>query len=86
MAAEDLSEESILVIARNVGLNVEQLKADMAKPGVKDAIARTNTLARDLGIEATPTFYVGNTPFSGALPLSDLKDAVAKARKASKGA
>jgi protein-disulfide isomerase len=86
MAAEDLSEESILVIAKNVGLNVAQLKVDMAKSDVKDAIARTNSLARDLGIEATPTFYVGDTPFSGALPLSDLKDAVAKARKASKGA
>lgn len=85
MAAEDLSEESIYVIAKGVGLNVAQLKADMAKPEVNDAIVRTHALARDLGIEATPTFYVGDTPFSGALPLEDLKDAVAKARKVSRG-
>jgi protein-disulfide isomerase len=57
----------------------------MAKPEVNDAIVRTHALARDLGIEATPTFYVGDTPFSGALPLEELKDAVAKARKVSRG-
>jgi protein-disulfide isomerase len=85
MAAEDLSEESIFVIAKSVGLNVEQLKADMAKSKVNDAIVRNHNLARDLGIEATPTFYIGDQPFSGALPLDELKDAVAKARKASKG-
>jgi len=86
MAAEDLSEESLFTIAKGVGLNVAQLKADMTKSEVNDTIVRTHKLARDLGIEATPTLYVGDTPFSGALPLEDLKDAVAKARKASKGA
>lgn len=86
MSAEDLSEESIFVIANSVGLNVAQLKTDMAKSQVNDAIVRNHNLARDLGIEATPTFYVGDTPFSGALPLEELKDAVAKARKAAKGA
>jgi protein-disulfide isomerase len=47
-------------------------------------ITRNHDLAQKLGIEATPTFYIGDTPYSGALPLSELKDAVAAARKAKK--
>ena len=84
MSAEELSDEAIFAIAKGVGLNVDKLKADMANAKVNDSIVRTHKLARELGIEATPTFYIGDTPFSGALPLSELKDAVAAARKAKK--
>ncbi|MEQ1753035.1 MAG: DsbA family protein [Micropepsaceae bacterium] len=84
MSAEELSDDAIYAIAKGVGLDVERLKTDMANAKVNDAIVRNHKLARDLGIEATPTFYIGDTPFSGALPLSELKDAVAAARKAKK--
>ena len=84
MQAEEITPESIMAIAKSVGLNTEKLAADMASPQAADVINRNHALAQKLGIEATPTFYIGDTPYSGALPLSELKDAVAAARKAKK--
>ena len=84
MQAEEITPESIMAIAKSVGLNTEKLAADMASPKAADVINRNHALAQKLGIEATPTFYIGDTPYSGALPLSELKDAVAAARKAKK--
>jgi protein-disulfide isomerase len=82
MEAEELSEPSIMFAAKSVGLDVVRLKADMNSAKVKKAIDATHALARDLGIDSTPTFFVGNEPFAGAKPLSELKEAVQAARKA----
>jgi protein-disulfide isomerase len=73
-----------MAIAKGVGINTSQLATDMAAPSSSDVITRNHDLAQKLGIEATPTFYIGDMPYSGALPLSELKDAVAAARKANK--
>ncbi len=81
MDAEELSDESIFAIARRVGLNVERLRADMRSPRVMETIVKTQGLAKKLGINATPTFFIGDEPFSGARPLDELKEAVAAARK-----
>jgi protein-disulfide isomerase len=84
MSAEEITPESIMAIAKGVGINTSQLATDMAAPSSSDVITRNHDLAQKLGIEATPTFYIGDMPYSGALPLSELKDAVAAARKANK--
>jgi len=85
MSADEVTQESVMAIAKGVGLNTAKLAEDMAAPSSSDVINRTHELAQKLGIEATPTFYIGDTPYSGALPLSELKAAVAAARKAKKG-
>lgn len=84
MNAEELSEESVFAIAKGLGMNIERLKADMQSPRVMNVVVQNHSLAKELGIEATPTFYIGDEPFSGARPLGELKEAVAAARK-SKG-
>lgn len=85
MQAEELTPEGIMATAKSVGINTTQLASDMAAPKAAEVLRRTHELAQKLGIEATPTFYIGDTPYAGALPLSELKDAVAAARKAKKG-
>jgi protein-disulfide isomerase len=85
MSADEITQESVMAIAKGVGINTVKLAADMAAPSSSDVISRNHELAQKLGIEATPTFYIGDTPYSGALPLSELKAAVAAARKAKKG-
>jgi len=82
MNAEELSQESIFVIAKQTGLDVARLKADMDNPKVARRLAETDKLARALGIDATPTFFVGDEPLTGAQSLKELKEAVAAARKA----
>jgi protein-disulfide isomerase len=76
-----LSADSIFAIAKNTGLDVAKLKADMQSPSVVKAIGDTQSLAKRLGIDATPTFFIGGQPFSGALPIAEMKAAVAAARK-----
>lgn len=85
MHADELTPESIMATAKAVGLDTNRLAADMALPKVAAVVERNHELARKLGIDATPTYFIGNKPYSGALPLSELKAAVAEARKAGKG-
>lgn len=80
--AEELSEESIFAIAKSVGLDVVRLRADMKDAKVGARIAETQKLGQAIGVDATPTFFIGDEPFAGALTLKEMKDAVAAARKA----
>jgi protein-disulfide isomerase len=82
MGAEDLSEERVFELAKEAGVDVARLKIDMKSPKVAKRLAETQALAKTLGIDATPTFFIGDEPYSGAQSLKELKDAVAAARKA----
>lgn len=82
MNAEELSEELIFKLAKDTGIDVARLKNDMENPKIAKRLAETDNLARALGINATPTFFVGDEPLTGAQSFKELKDAVAAARKA----
>jgi protein-disulfide isomerase len=82
MGAEELSEESIFATAKEVGLDVAKLKADMENAKVEKRLKDVQKLGRDLGVDATPTFFIGDKPFTGVMTLDELKEAVAAARKA----
>ena len=82
MGAEELSEESIFAIAKDVGVDVAKLKTDMASTKVKKRLDEVQALGKAVGVDATPTFFIGDKPFTGVLTLDELKHAVAAARKA----
>lgn len=82
MGAEDLSPEAIFATAKDVGIDVAKLKADMANPKVVQRLKDVQKLGQDVGVDATPTFFVGDKPFTGVMTLDELKEAVAAARKA----
>lgn len=75
-----LDEPQVLAIAREVGLDVEQLQRDMQDPEIDALIQRNHELARDLGINGTPGFIIGNEIVRGATSLDNLKRLVAQAR------
>lgn len=75
----DMTKESILAIATEVGLDAKQLETDMAKPDLQTVIDRNRALAKDLGISGTPGFIVGTELVPGALDLKGLKDLIARA-------
>jgi protein-disulfide isomerase len=77
---EDLSQEKVLKIAAEVGLDATKIQADMANPDYAAVIERNRALARDLGIGGTPAFIVGNELYPGAMELAVLKDLVARMR------
>ncbi len=81
MGARDrLSEESVMAIAEEVGLDVERLQQDMADPEIAAYLEETQRLARELGISGTPAFVIGNTLVPGAVDGARLKQLIAQAR------
>ena len=62
-----LSPESLDAAALELGLDLNQLKADAKSPEVQAIIARNRQLASALQITGTPAFFVGETPLRGAV-------------------
>lgn len=75
----DITKQSILSLAGEVGLNTAKLKADMQNPDWQAAIDTNRALARTLGISGTPGFIVGTELVPGALDLNGLKELIARA-------
>ncbi|MDP6951296.1 MAG: DsbA family protein, partial [Alphaproteobacteria bacterium] len=73
-------DEQIFDIATEVGLDVEQLKADMEAPEIRALIDTNLSLAGALGIGGTPTFIVDDQIFRGAIDAATMRKAIAEAR------
>lgn len=78
----NLTDEVIFVLARQVGLDVPKLKDDMKSPEVQALIEKTHKLAQDLGINGTPGFIIGDQIIPGAVSADELKKRLAEARTA----
>ena len=74
-------EAALTKIAQNLGLDVAQLKKDADSKDVRAQIEKNIDLARQLGINGTPGFIIGDTLNPGYMGLDNLKQAVAAARK-----
>lgn len=64
---DPLTEELVLGIAAKLGLDVAKFQQDMNSADVKASIDRTEQLATDLQIEATPTFVIGGELVKGLI-------------------
>ncbi len=82
MGAEELSEDAVFAIAKDVGIDVAKLKADMKSDKVDARLRDVQALGKAVGVDATPTFFIGDKPFTGVMTMDELKGAVAAARKA----
>ncbi len=75
-----VTEALIFKVARDLGMDVAQLEADMTSPAVEAHIALSNALARQLGFTGTPAFIVGDKTAPGMLSLDEITLLVAEAR------
>jgi protein-disulfide isomerase len=76
-AKGDMTKETILAVAGQVGLDAKRLEADMANPEWQTVIDRNRALAKDLGISGTPGSLVWTELVLEALYVNGLKDHVA---------
>lgn len=79
--SEQLTDQGILRLAAEAGLNTAQLEKDMADQSVTAALDRNFQLQRALSIQGTPALIVGTEFVPGAANLDTLKELVARARK-----
>ena len=71
-----LGEDSILKIAKGVGLDTRRLKADMASPECSERIASDMAELQKFHVNATPTFFINGKTVAGALPKDELKQRI----------
>jgi protein-disulfide isomerase len=81
MKERRVTKDNVLQIAERVGIDVEKLKVEMAKPKYAEAIQKTQQIATSLGIEGTPGFIVDDKVSPGYVPSEQLKAMVADVRK-----
>ena len=77
-------EASVLRIAREVGLDVDQLRQDMQAPEVDEHIKTSMELTAALGFNGTPSFVIGDALVPGFVETSVLADHVEATRAAQK--
>ena len=77
-SAEPMTLDNIARVGATLGLNAEQLKADMESPEVQTEIQNIAILGAALNIKATPSFVIGNEVIPGAPTLDNLKILIAK--------
>ncbi len=79
-------DDSVLEkLAKDVGLNVEQLKKDAVSQDIAKTIQEDMTVAEDIGIHGTPAFIVNGQLYPGYLGPDGLKGAIDTARKNAAG-
>ena len=76
----NFDDQQIFDIAAEIGLDIDQLAADLELPEISAQLERNVALARSLGIEGTPTFIVDEQIFRGAIDADTLRRALAEAR------
>lgn len=80
-ASGPLTEEKVLEIALEVGLDTAKLKDDMQDPAITEAIERNLALARDLGIYATPSLVIDGHVLQGAVKRDKLAELIEQVRQ-----
>jgi protein-disulfide isomerase len=62
--------------AKEIGLDVEKFKKDMASDPVKKRVEADLELGKKLGVQGTPNFFINGRPIRGAVPYEQFKSAV----------
>jgi protein-disulfide isomerase len=65
---KDLSPETYLRYANEIGLDVDQYKSDVSSSSVRKVIDADLAMARKLGVSGTPSFFINGRFLSGAQP------------------
>jgi protein-disulfide isomerase len=76
-----LTEERILQIAEQVGIEPTRVREGMADPRIEEALQKNIALARQIKVNGTPAFIIGGQLVPGAIDLATLKQLVASARE-----
>ena len=75
-----LSQQTVFVLAKSIGLDTDRLARDMNDPKIRKMIARNFQLAELLKINGTPAFIIGDRLVPGAISKQQLDDYIASAR------
>ncbi len=75
-------EASVIQVAEQIGLNIQQLRRDMAAPEIDAHIAVSMELSRALGFNGTPSFVIGDALVPGVIESDQMIRLAEEARAA----
>lgn len=75
------NERIALLIAEDLGFDMEKLREVMKAPAIDEAIGEVYGLATELGLSGTPTFIIGSEVIPGAIGHDALREKVDSMRK-----
>lgn len=73
-----LEPADLVSYAKQVGLNLDAFRADIANPVLKKLVADDVAQGTSLGVRGTPHFFINGTRISGALPYASFQSALDK--------
>jgi len=77
----NLTQETVLELADDAGIDVEKLKEDIKSPEIDALIDRHYQLADKLGVSGTPAFVIGQELVPGAIDAETMKAKIKQARQ-----
>jgi len=83
LAAPHLDETAIRDVLQHNGVDLTKDQALSQTKSISDHLAENHALARDLGVDGTPAFVIGDAVISGAR-LDDIQAAIAAERAGAK--
>lgn len=84
-SSSELSEQALIDLAGELGLDTEQFAADLHSDEVATTIEANAQQGIDIGAFSTPAFVIGGTPTVGAQPTEVFTDMVDEALARSEG-
>ncbi len=81
-AAGRASKETALKVAEQLGLDIGRLKSDMASPETEALLSKISEAGKQMFVDGTPYFIVGDKTNPGWTQFDQLKELVGDARKA----
>ncbi|MEM7243424.1 MAG: DsbA family protein [Pseudomonadota bacterium] len=81
IAAYSIKEDGVMKVARDVGMDMEQLKADMSDPSIDEHINATRELAQAVGFNGTPAFIIADRLVPGFVDKDVINQIIAEAEK-----
>ena len=75
-----VNEEKVFSTAKEIGLDIDQLKIDMNNTKIEQQLAKNREIAKLLNLNGTPAFIIGDIIYPGALNLNKLKGIIKQFR------
>ena len=83
--ASGYSEENLMALAREAGLDTERFESDYKSARYAGAVLTDFQQGQNLGISGTPTFFINDKMLVGLQPLSVFEKAIEDARREAGG-
>jgi protein-disulfide isomerase len=81
-----VGKEEALAVAQQLGADMDKINKDIDAPTVKEGLDESDRLGRDLALNGTPSYVVGDEVVVGAIGYDALKAKLDNVRKCGKSA